>query len=118
MNQEIKQEWLRRLKSGEYKQGEDYLHKGDKHCCLGVLADMAVEAGVCHKELNNGGQVWYYDGCGEIHAETLIPAILKWSGLEGNGKLTTDLHKIMYENDDYCDGKYTTVIPLIEAIEC
>lgn len=37
MKREIKEAWLRALKSGEYEQGELHLEKDLKYCCLGVL---------------------------------------------------------------------------------
>lgn len=39
MNTELKAEWLRRLRSGEYKQDKNYLRTDSGYCCLGVLAD-------------------------------------------------------------------------------
>lgn len=48
---EVKEEWVRRLRSGEYDQGTTYLKKTfkstgvTKYCCLGVLCEMAVERG-------------------------------------------------------------------------
>lgn len=50
-NQEVMREWVSRLRSGEYKQGMGKLSFTDpgrntrRHCCLGVLADIAVEQG-------------------------------------------------------------------------
>ena len=37
MNKELKEKWLTALRSGEYKQGFNYLKKDDCHCALGVL---------------------------------------------------------------------------------
>jgi hypothetical protein len=45
-NQEIMREWVRRLRSGDYEQGQGFLSKDDTHCCLGVLCEIAVERGV------------------------------------------------------------------------
>ena len=33
--------WIAALRSGNYKQGKGYLKKGDCHCCLGVLCEVA-----------------------------------------------------------------------------
>lgn len=33
--------WIEALRSGQYKQGKGYLKKGDCHCCLGVLCEVA-----------------------------------------------------------------------------
>ena len=40
MNKDIKQKWVKALRSGEYKQGSRFLHYEDKFCCLGVLCDL------------------------------------------------------------------------------
>src|SRR5690606_7791757 len=40
MNNEVKQEWVKRLRSGQYKQGRNSLRQGDSYCCLGVLCDL------------------------------------------------------------------------------
>lgn len=51
MNPEIRAEWLRRLRSGDYRQGHRQLRQLDvegypTYCCLGVLCELAVERGV------------------------------------------------------------------------
>lgn len=53
MKAEVKAEWLKRLRSGEYKQTGGVLHRivgdddrVDTFCCLGVLCEIAVEQGV------------------------------------------------------------------------
>ncbi len=59
MNNEVKQEWLKALRSGDYKQGEGQLRNGDTYCCLGVLTDLYCK--------QNNGDSWndvasYSDG--------------------------------------------------------
>lgn len=47
MKQTIKQQWVDALRSGQYQQGQAYLRNEDnKYCCLGVLSELAVQAGV------------------------------------------------------------------------
>lgn len=47
MNQEVKEKWVKALRSGEYKQGFRALRRGDAFCCLGVLCDIfAKEKGL------------------------------------------------------------------------
>jgi hypothetical protein len=45
----IVEEWIARLKSGDYKQGCGSLctetKNGLKHCCIGVLCDVAIDKG-------------------------------------------------------------------------
>jgi hypothetical protein len=45
MNPEIKAEWLRALRSGEFRQARDKLRdKGGAFCCLGVLCKLYANA--------------------------------------------------------------------------
>jgi hypothetical protein len=51
MNKRVKKLWLKALRSGKYKQGRLQLcrlnNDGSKrHCCLGVLEEVAVEQGI------------------------------------------------------------------------
>ena len=49
MDEELKANWLRALRSGKYKQGMGYLRsttsedEPDSFCCLGVLCDISNE---------------------------------------------------------------------------
>lgn len=44
MRDATKKRWIKALRSGEYKQGKQYLHRPDNtFCCLGVLLDTEVE---------------------------------------------------------------------------
>lgn len=47
---EIKAEWLKRLRSGEYPQGRTELNGRNGLCCLGVLCEIAAEQGIVRKE--------------------------------------------------------------------
>lgn len=38
MDKDVKDRWLTALRSGEYKQGQNYLERRGCNCCLGVLA--------------------------------------------------------------------------------
>lgn len=40
MNKEIKDRWIKALRSGEYEQGRHRLRPDYKFCCLGVLCDV------------------------------------------------------------------------------
>jgi len=46
MKLEVKKLWIEALRSGKYEQGRGALNKDGKFCCLGVLCDLAVKAGV------------------------------------------------------------------------
>lgn len=85
----IKAEWVAALESGDYEQGRgnlatvDTVTVGDlttevvKWCCLGVLCDLAVKAGVIHS-VQAFGRL-NYAGEGSV----LPQAVSYWAGLEG-----------------------------------
>ncbi len=40
MNEQVKQDWIKALRSGEYKQTKTNLRKDDCYCAYGVLCDL------------------------------------------------------------------------------
>lgn len=51
MTPELKARWLTGLRSGEYIQGQGFLRRGDAHCAIGVLCEVA--GGFSFKPANN-----------------------------------------------------------------
>lgn len=95
MNQEIKDKWIKALRSGEYKQGNQALcriEQGEKYyCCLGVLTDLFVkefpDVFSIVPKIDHGVQICYYesiDEYGNRHMESsYLPNKVKdWAGLE------------------------------------
>lgn len=41
MDKELKAKWVEALRSGKYKQGRSRLKHAGRHCCLGVLCEVA-----------------------------------------------------------------------------
>ena len=83
MNPEIKQQWVAALRSGEYRQGKYMLHNVDEntYCCLGVLCDLAVKAGLQVDKSagkHNEYTVIAYDG----NQYSLPALVIEWAGLE------------------------------------
>jgi len=90
----IKAQWLERLRSGTIEQGKQYLRCGEARCCLGVLCDLAVEAGVIPVPFHNTTDDTYCYGAApttervadraseEIHGSyrSLPVAVQKWAG--------------------------------------
>lgn len=73
----IKKQWIKALLSGKYKQGKNYLNKGVKFCCLGVLSDLyAKEHNVKweDKEGSNGKLLFN-------EADVLPSKVMRWAGL-------------------------------------
>lgn len=86
MNKGVKKQWVKALRSGEYKQGEGRLavikEGGTVFCCLGVLCDLAVKAGIIKKpkkvEIYSGADAYVY----EEYSAALPPAVKDWAGLD------------------------------------
>ena len=38
--------WVKALRSGQYEQGQSFMRKDNKYCCLGVAMDLAIANGV------------------------------------------------------------------------
>jgi len=104
MNPEIKQLWVDALRSGDYNQTTGVLHDGFGYCCLGVLCDLAVKAGVVSEVDPNGiAHRAVYDG-----ADLILPnTVREWAGLESsepglpNGDLLTELNDERRESFKY-----------------
>lgn len=94
MDQEVKAKWVAALRSGDYIQGQGFLkttdEHGAKHCCLGVLCDLAVLEGVTTAHEVEGDahrttiyargydcfpprEVWEWAGLGNDNPEVDIP---------------------------------------------
>lgn len=102
MKPEIKELWLKALRSGEYKQAKNYLRRNDQFCCLGVLCDLHAKAGL---------GFWDNDG-GYLHEDKVLPrTIQEWAGLntsepEAEGRTLSGL------NDDGVD--FNEIADIIE----
>lgn len=97
----IRQKWVAALRSGQYKQGFSSLvtvgKKSDKFCCLGVLCDMAVRAGVIPKpEIPQLGCEYQYEG-----KKGLPPkSVLNWVGLATDSGRSEGLASLASLNDE------------------
>lgn len=103
MDQAIKAEWVRRLREPYRKQGAGKLRNVDGgQCCLDILCEMAVEAGVISpptldKELGVFVYNYHVEGVAEPaeESETLPPPVVAWSG-------TPDMNPdVEFENPRY-----------------
>lgn len=95
--QEVRAEWVKRLRSGKYMQGTGALRRTpvlseqDKFCCLGVLCEIAVEQGVIPPPARNGAAgSWNYGPSDAIPAYVTMPPpkVLQWAGL---GQMSANL---------------------------
>ena len=81
---EIKELWCTALESKEYPQAAGGLRSDTGFCCLGVLGDLAVKAGVAKWEgeiLRSGGT---------LHRSYFPNALLKWACSETPENLILD----------------------------
>lgn len=116
MDPEVKQLWLRALRSGDFKQGTNYLNQvtpdgGNEYCCLGVLCELAVsEIGTEPAKPAGRGAAWigrwlYYGG-----NATYLPQYVKdWSGISGLAQ--THLSKL----NDSARRNFNEIADWIEA---
>lgn len=101
MDAGIKADWLTALRSGEYKQGKGYLKNevigSPQYCCLGVLCELAVKAGVIEEsELDQDEYVHSFSskrpGIGGLsHSSSYLPqGVADWAGIHYQGKIHHD----------------------------
>jgi hypothetical protein len=77
MDAAVKEQWIKDLTSGEFKQGRGYLEKGGKFCCLGVLCFRAAEAGVTNRtETEDTFHAAYGGRSGFLPSE-----VVEWAGM-------------------------------------
>jgi hypothetical protein len=96
---EVRSAWADALESGKYKQGHERLRDGDKFCCLGVLCDLAAQAGV---------GVWEEEGYFNAsesrfgRSNVALPdPVVEWAGLTTfNGQLK----RPEWRGSVFCDG--------------
>jgi hypothetical protein len=83
MNQQIKEQWIEALRSGEYSQTQEQLKDHHGYCCLGVLCDLyskANENGLWKEETN----LFHFETYpGEYEYSTLPKNVSEWAGLGG-----------------------------------
>ncbi len=82
MNPEIKAQWVAALRSGKYAKGIGALRDEGKFCCLGVLCELAVAAGVAMKS-ERLGSVYYSAPNGDYPERCFLPEpVAQWAGLD------------------------------------
>lgn len=117
MDEQIKTEWLSRLRSGKYIQGKNTLRQpladgGHAHCCLGVLCDIFAEDG----EGQWDGSNFFYGkdgGLGLNSGDGILPENLaRKTGLEAN-PLTRGGTGLAELNDD--GVSFADIADLIEV---
>lgn len=93
MDKQIKKEWLKALRSGDYQQGSDYLNvKNTTFCCLGVICELAFKQGIVRKEA--AGDTIKYISVKDLNDgdQWVLPnAVVVWAGLkESNPEINNE----------------------------
>jgi hypothetical protein len=105
---EVRAAWVAALRSGQYRQTTHRLKRQVKgsvhHCCLGVLCEIAAEAGLV--DITSSG---YLPRDGGDLAESLLPSnVRQWAGLLSDGGCLREqqwhLNTLSRLNDN---GRYT-----------
>jgi hypothetical protein len=126
MNPEAKALWTAALRSGEYQQGKWSLNANGKLCCLGVLCEVAVKAGVrvrvrvrvktttTYDLRDNEKSFTIYDG------EDMVPppSVREWAGLDrSNPMLTSDegVTLAAAEWNDRQDASFRAIADMIDS---
>lgn len=120
MKQEIRTEWTGALRSGEYAQGTQVLRSlSDEFCCLGVLCDLAVKAGVIPEPRENANGRSYVYGSGGHDTEeetTVLPqSVMDWAGCGQNPIIAMDRRSAtLAELNDYDAMSLSEIADVIE----
>lgn len=111
MTPEIKAKWVKKLRSGKYKQGQGKLQQDNKYCCLGLLCEVAVEERVIPPvTLSNG--MCYYSGLSCILPE----AVQIWAGIDCLGQYTRlNMHNTLAGNNDKDNMLFSEIADIIES---
>jgi len=101
---EIKADWLNRLRSGTYEQGRGRLRtegdpesgEPDRYCCLGILCEAAVDAGIVERTLAG------YQAPHTAEQLTVLPGrVALWAGLKSNNPtIAGDKQLTLAEHND------------------
>lgn len=82
MKKRIAMKWIKALRSGEYAQARGFLVNVDSHgnesfCCLGVLCNLATEAGYGQWQGTS-----FVDDLSEGNDAILPNGVVKWAGMK------------------------------------
>lgn len=122
MKENVKQSWVAALRSGDYRQGRQRLRTvtGDdvQFCCLGVLCELAIEAGIVRRD----GHYGYHavDDENDVASGSLPDAVVRWADLPSGDPSVTEGDDeerplpLSYLNDIRA-GTFNQIADLIEA---
>lgn len=125
MNRDVKERWVKALRSGKYKQAKRRLvqvkrtpvlnREKRSYCCLGVLCEIAVQdniIGPATPYAIHGGDYAYSN-----HETFPPPQVKEWSGFDVNSlrfEIDNESYSIVGLNDDL-EWSFDQIADLIEA---
>ena len=121
VNREVIEQWVTALESGEYPQTRGALRRvrpdGNRpagFCCLGVLTDLAVKAGVtevCRE--NQDGTISYRDSWDEndpgLEPSELPEIVRVWAGLPMANPIVRHLRTPEEVEEEFEEGVYGSI---------
>jgi hypothetical protein len=119
MKQDIKEEWVKRLRSGDYKQVMGRLKIANRsevigYCCLGVLCEIAKEHGVVGEvEDREHWPARYYIAVNDpldVSAYVLPKAVYRWAQID------PDTADMLASCNDYFHENFSAIANRIEAL--
>lgn len=116
MKEDIKTEWVTALRSGNYSQSAGILRDDRGFCCLGVLCDLAVKAGVATsiESAIGEGTIAYLDkdalpgSTGDV--AYLPQSVMKWAGLTASNPQAGDDYLSSLNDNGFSFEKIADVI--------
>lgn len=100
MKAAVLDEVIKRLRSGEYRQGQSALRQrgedSDRYCCLGVMCEIAVEEGVIQRG-DTPSIGWPYSYGPKDDQMYLPDAVVDWAGIEVDFEKDPDYGDYYYE---------------------
>lgn len=110
--------WRTDLLSKEYQQGIGTLaRKNGQFCCLGVLCEQAVRAGIVTRKLVDlRYQYTAVNDAGDCEGGVLPKAVMEWAGMKSdNGKYYFDgVTRSLAEDNDDRGTSFETLAAFIE----
>lgn len=124
MKADIKAQWVKDLRSGEFEQGHGLLERVDSDgkstfCCLGVLCRQAVKAGaIPAPELHCYQYMYLADrpggGEGFVESTSLPRKVREWAGLPEREDIDIDGHITAIHANDALKLSFAEIADLIE----
>lgn len=104
---EVREKWVKALRSGDYPQTRSTLRDDIGFCCLGVLCDIAMKEGIIPKtelrryRYTDGKTYVMYGNVGEMNSSYLPYSVAQWAGLcNNNGAFGANNTSLARLNDE------------------